>query len=125
MLKKLIQIQKLALPILSNYKVAAILITKDGDEINGVNIESYIPSSSVCAERNAIFSAISLGYDKQSFTEIHVLGGPDDNYIISPCGQCRQFIYEFIPNAIIFMYNKKNEIIKSKIGDLLPMGFVK
>ena len=125
MLNKLIKIQKQALPVLSKYQVAAILVTKNGEEIKGVNIESNIPSSSICAERNAIFSAISLGYKKEDFKEIHVLGGSDDDYVISPCGQCRQLIFEFIPHAMIFMYNKKNKVIKSKISNLLPMGFIK
>lgn len=123
MLNKLKQLQKKSLPILSNYPVAAIIKTKNNNYIEGVNVESEIPNLSICAERNAIFSAITKGYKPSELKEIHILGGNDKDYIITPCGVCRQLIFEMNSEIIIYMYNQNNKIKKMQIFDLLPSAF--
>ncbi len=123
MFNKLKQLQKKSLPILSNYPVAAIIKTKDNNYIEGVNVESEIPNLSICAERNAIFAGITQGYKPNDFKEIHVLGGNDKNYIITPCGVCRQLIFEMNNNIIVYMYNQNDKIKKMRISDLLPEAF--
>lgn len=124
MLEKLLTLQKNSFASFSNFNVAAILITKDNSEIKGVNIESAILSSSICAERNAIFSAIAQGYSPKDFKEIHIIGGNSATVVTPPCGVCRQLILEFNPNIIVYGYNKNNKILKWPIRDLLPSAFV-
>ena len=77
----------------SKYKVAAILITKDGKEFSGVNIENASYGATVCAERVAIFKAVSEGYRKGDFKELFIINS--SNNIGSPCMLCRQVFVEF------------------------------
>jgi cytidine deaminase len=123
MLKKLIKLQNISRTKLSGFPVSAILVMKDGTEVSGINIESEIPSTSVCAERSAIICAINAGYEENDFKEFHILGGNESSFIISPCGTCRQFIFEVNSNIIVYMYNKNGKIKIAKIGELLPLAF--
>jgi len=97
----------------SNFKVGATLIDDRGNHYSGCNVENSSYGLSMCAERNAIFAGITQGYKPNDFKEIHVLGGNDKNYIITPCGVCRQLIFEMNNNIIVYMYNQNDKIKKT------------
>jgi len=83
------QLQKLkgkALAKYSHFHVASVLITANGSQYTGINIESSSYSLTICAERVALFKALSEG--EREFKEIHILS--DDERPVSPCGACRQ-----------------------------------
>ena len=74
----------------SKFRVAAILVTKDGKEFNGVNVENASYGATICAERSAIVSAISDGYKKNDFEKLYVMC--DNEKIGMCCMICRQVI---------------------------------
>lgn len=112
----------------SGYKVSAIAISKDGYEFEGVNVESSSFGATICAERTAIFNAITSGVKKGDIKEIHLMTfntKMDVQKTSTPCGICRQVISEMSnQNAKIFIYNyDTKEVIEKKISHLLPGGF--
>lgn len=111
----------------SNFYVGAALLTKSGKVYTGCNIEnaSYTPSN--CAERTAIFKAVSEG--EKEFVKIAVVGGPNknlDNYC-PPCGVCRQVIAEFaVDDFELILGTSQGEIESYKFFDeILPHSFRK
>ena len=95
----------------SNFRVAAILEMKDGKYIPGVNVENASYGASICAERNAITTAVSMGYKKGDFKNLYLM--VSGSKLSMPCFMCRQVIIEFMDadNMIIlmdiFLVNKK------------------
>lgn len=108
-----------AMPTYSNFHVGATLLTEDGKVYSGCNIETSSYSLTICAERTAIFKAISEG--ERKFKALAVAGDTDD--FISPCGACRQVISDLCGDIDIIMVNKKNEFKISKASELLPFAF--
>jgi cytidine deaminase len=108
-----------ALPTYSNFHVGAALLTEDGKVYSGCNIESSSYSLTICAERTAIFKAISEG--ERKFKALAVAGDTDN--FISPCGACRQVISDLCGDIDIIMVNNKNEFKVSKASELLPFAF--
>jgi len=103
----------------SKFKVGSALLTDDGSIVVGCNIESASYGLTVCAERVAVWKAISIG--KTKIMRIAVVA--DTEELTPPCGACRQIIWEFggdIP-VIFANLNGKNETIQMK--DLLPRAF--
>lgn len=103
----------------SEFKVGAALETDDGQIIVGSNVESASYGLTVCAERVAVWNAISQG--KRKITRVAVVADTED--LAPPCGVCRQIIWEFggdIP-VILANLNGKTETIQMK--DLLPRAF--
>jgi cytidine deaminase len=101
----------------SHYKVGAALLTTHGKIYTGCNIENAAYTPSNCAERTAIFKAISEG--DQDFAAIAVVtinGG-------APCGVCRQVIREFAPNLTIIVGNIAGDYQVLTLPDLLPNSF--
>jgi cytidine deaminase len=111
----------------SNFKVGAALLTKNGKVYKGCNIENAAYSPGNCAERTAIFKAVSEG--EKDFAAIAIVGGPADNgelTICPPCGVCRQVINEFVDCEefdIILGTNKPEDMKVYKLKELLPLGF--
>ncbi|WP_423189220.1 cytidine deaminase [Alkalibacterium sp. f15] len=104
----------------SNFPVGAALLTKDGKTYTGCNIENASYGLSNCAERTAIFKAVSEG-DKE-FDYLVVTGGTDEP--ISPCGACRQVMVEFFePDMKVLLTNKKGKIKETTVAELLPGAF--
>jgi len=102
----------------SNYHVGSSLRTKSGRIFTGVNIENAGYSHTICAERVAIFKAVSEGE-----TEFEVITVVTDNGG-SPCGSCRQVMAEFGLNTIVIMADEKGSIIKeATVEELLPEAF--
>ena len=105
----------------SNYRVSCILIMQDNKEIPGVNVENASYGATICAERNAITTAISLGYKKGDFKEIHIM--VDSDKIGTPCFMCRQVITEFFDNnSKIYLYGHNN-MEEYVVKDLCPYPF--
>ena len=105
----------------SNFPLAAALLTKEDKIFTGVNIENAAYGATMCAERTAIFKAVSEGY--KDFEAILIL--TNTNNPVSPCGTCRQVINEFNKDLeVIMMTKNKNEIIKNN-DELLPGSFSK
>lgn len=103
----------------SNYAVGAALLLDNGEIITGVNIENASFGGTVCAERSAVFSAVSQGF--KNFKAIAVV--TESSPPASPCGLCRQVLAEFAPDLPIIMANTKGEMAETNLGTLLPMQF--
>lgn len=108
-----------ALPTYSKFFVGAAVLTEDGKVYQAGNIETSSYSLTICAERTAIFKAISEG--ERKFKAIAVAGDTDD--FISPCGACRQVISDLCGNIDVIMVNKKNDFKVVKMSELLPYAF--
>jgi len=105
----------------SKFQVGAAVLCADGKIFTGCNIENASFGLAVCAERVAIFKAISEGSTK--FEAIAVIG--DTNKPCSPCGACRQVISEFGKDITLIMANLKGDVKIKKIKELLPEAFDK
>lgn len=105
-----------------NYPVAAILECANGELFSGVNVETSSPAAGVCAERNAIFSAIANGYKKENFKRIYILNKTDN--IITPCFICRQALNDYCNSDLeIVSYNKLGETKTFILKDLCSYAF--
>lgn len=106
----------------SKYHVAALLITNDLKEISGINVENASYGASICAERVAITKAISMGYKKGDFKEIHILN--DSGKKGMPCFLCRQVLVEFFDlDSKVFVYDINGDVVCYTIKDLCPYPF--
>ena len=108
----------------SGYKVGAALLCTDGTVYTGCNIENAAFSPTVCAERTAIFKAVSEG--QQEFSAIAVCGGK--NGVITgffpPCGVCRQVMAEFCPKDFtVYLVGPEGTYRTCTLGELLPESF--
>lgn len=103
----------------SNFLVGAALRTADGKVYVGCNIESASYGLTVCAERVAIWKALSEG--ERDFTELAVVA--DTETLTPPCGTCRQIIWEFCKHATIVLANLRGETEIVSIKELLPRAF--
>ena len=117
LIKHAIIAQKRAKAPYSRYFVGAALLTDTHEVVLGCNIESKAYPTTLCAERVAIFSALSQGYSKfQSMALITKDGA-------FPCGSCRQIIHEYTPNIPIYIANQSGEYISKTSTDILPFPF--
>lgn len=106
----------------SAYQVAAIVVTNDNNEFKGVNVENLSFGATICAERNAIASAITNGYQKGDFKELHIMN--NTNNIGMPCMLCRQVMNEFfLDDTKILVYNINGEKEVFTKGELCPYPF--
>lgn len=103
----------------SGFKVGSALFTKRGKVFTGCNVENVSYGDAICAEKVAIIKAISEGID--DFEKIVVFS--DAIKPASPCGSCRQILFEFNPDLLVIMASSKGEIVEKKIRDLLPDAF--
>ena len=113
--------RKWAVAPYSNFQVGAALFTSGGDIIGGANVESVSFGLTCCAERVALFKALTDG--KKSFSAIAVVaalaGGP------MPCGACRQLLAEYAPNAVVWIAdaNHPSRVREFTVRELLPETF--
>ena len=111
----------------SNFTVGAALLTKDGKIYTGCNIESASYSPTNCAERTAIFKAVSEG--AKNLEKIVVVGGKNGEITdyCSPCGVCRQVIAEFADEnfELILAKNENEYKIYNFFTDVFPLSFTK
>ena len=119
LIKEAIKAQKYARAKYSNFNVGVAIISSDNQIILGCNIESAAYPSTMCAERVAIYSALSQGISK--FKAIAIVS----SLSAKPCGPCRQIIYEYLGNIPIYISDGKNiaNYEEHYIKDLLPYPF--
>ena len=103
----------------SHFPVGAALECSDGTVYTGCNIENAAYGLTICAERTAIFKAVSEG--RRDFVRI-VIAGKSEDYCV-PCGSCRQVMMEFAPELEVICLNGKGEAKKFALRELLPYGF--
>lgn len=102
----------------SNFKVGAALLTKDGKVITGCNIENASYGATNCAERTAIFKAVS-----EQITNFDTIAVAAANHTTAyPCGICLQVMNEFMPEGSVLL-EKDGQIVEYKVKELLPFGF--
>lgn len=108
----------------SSFKVGAALLCSDGSIYTGCNIENASFSPTVCAERVAIFKAVSDG--KREFSAIAVCGGKDGvlaEKFCYPCGVCRQVLSEFCDKDFKIYVMSKDDVKEYALSELLPESF--
>ncbi|MBQ7308205.1 MAG: cytidine deaminase [Clostridia bacterium] len=103
----------------SHYNLGAALLTKSGKVYKGTNVENASYPLTCCAERIAIFKAVSEG--EREFDTI-VIRSNDDSFPY-PCGACRQVMAQFSKDLIVYVVNGKNEYERYTIKELLPHTF--
>ena len=103
----------------SHFPVGAALECSDGTVFTGCNIENAAYGLTICAERTAIFKAISEGH--RDLKRI-VIAGKSEDYCV-PCGSCRQVMQEFAPQMEVICLNGKGEAKHFALKELLPYGF--
>lgn len=104
----------------SNFRVGSAILLSNGKICNGCNVENASYGMTNCAERTAIFSAVAQFGPKIEIRAVLVTN--DHGVACSPCGACRQVIYEFGPDATIF-FQGANGAKQAHITELLPEGF--
>lgn len=106
----------------SKFRVGAILVTKDGREFPGVNVENASYGATICAERSAFVSAISNGYRPFDFDKLYIM--VDSPKISTCCFLCRQVITEMMePDKQIICMNQHGEERKFLVSELCPEPF--
>jgi cytidine deaminase len=111
-------VRKLAYIPYSNFAVGAALLAPDGTIYTGCNVENAAYPATICAERTALVKAVSSG--QRQFRAIAVMteGGG------SPCGTCRQVMFEFAPDMLVMLVDAHGKITaECTVRELLPMGF--
>ena len=105
----------------SNFRVGAAVLTEQGEIFPGCNVENASYGLTICAERSAIFTAVqSTKAPKLAIRAVAVVNG--DDVPCSPCGACRQVIFEFGENAIV-IFKGQHDYQDVPIVDLLPESF--
>jgi cytidine deaminase len=103
----------------SGFRVGAAIETAGGVVVTGCNIENASYGLTICAERVAIFKALSEGHRR--FRRIAVVAGGEEP--VTPCGACRQVLWEFGGNLEVILANTRRETGRHRLGDLLPAPF--
>lgn len=103
----------------SHFKVGAALLAKDGRVFQGCNIENASYGATNCAERTAIFKAVSEGV--REFEAIAIVASSED--YASPCGICRQVLFEFLPEGKVILDSDEKGMVTFTVRELLPLGF--
>ncbi len=103
----------------SKFQVGAALLAKDGRVFTGCNVENASYGATNCAERTAIFKAVSEGY--REFDAIAIVASSGD--FASPCGICRQVLAEFMPDGKVILDSKEKGMVTYSVRELLPSGF--
>ena len=106
-----------------NYPVAALVECTDGMIFEGVNVETSSPNSAICAERNALYSAITKGYKKNDIKAIYIMNKTDKECY--PCFICRQALIDLCnENTLIVTFNYKGtKSVSVSVKDLCPFSF--
>lgn len=108
----------------SHFPVGAALLTEDNQIFTGVNIENVSFGVTNCAERSAIFTAVSAGY-KPGFVKAIAVAGDTETFL-SPCSVCRQVMVEFChPETPVYLTRNDGEIFTTTVTELVPFAFEK
>ena len=126
LLQKAIEARRQSYSPYSHYQVGACLLCSDGTLYSGCNIENAAFGPTVCAERTAIFKAVSEG--KKDFSAIAIVGGPENCEESQlnpayPCGVCRQVMAEFCAPDFKIYCGTPTQYEEFTLGELLPKSF--
>jgi cytidine deaminase len=110
---------RVAIAPYSNFHVGAAIATASGKIYSGHNIESSSYSLTICAERVALFNALSDG--ERDFAMVAVVASSGD--FCPPCGACRQVLMDFAPNAVVVLSNAQGDQKEFQLSSLLPESF--
>ena len=120
-----LQARKKAYAPYSRFQVGAAILCADGSICTGFNVENASYPASNCAERTAVFKAVSEG--KRDFLAVAVMGGPQDEEPqadCTPCGICRQVLAEFAADGMVVITGTSTEDYRQyTLGELLPHSF--
>ncbi|QHX36813.1 cytidine deaminase [Spiroplasma sp. BIUS-1] len=106
----------------SNFRVSCIVYLKDGNKIKGVNVENAAYNPTICAERSALPQMIAQGYNKDDVELVALY--TDSEGFGSPCGTCRQTLFELLlDNQALWVYNKNEFLGSFEVKDFLPYAF--
>lgn len=122
MKEELIKLLDYAYAPYSHFHVSCIIEMKDGKFIPGVNVENASYGAAICAERNAITTAIAMGYNKGEFKKIYVMVSGDK--LSTPCFICRQVITEFFDkDSEVVLMGKNGDMKTYKVSEMCPYPF--
>jgi len=107
----------------SGFRVGAAILTRSGKVFTGCNVENSSYGLTNCAERTAIFSAVAAGQLSAEYELEAVAVVNHEGAICSPCGACRQVIFEFGPEATVIFRAHNGQMVELTARDLLPEGF--
>ncbi|MBI4474964.1 MAG: cytidine deaminase [Acidobacteria bacterium] len=119
LIDKALDARELAIAPYSGFKVGAALKAKDGKVYTGCNIENASYGLTGCAERVALYKALSEGV--REFTEIAVV--TDATTITHPCGACRQLLWEFCGDIVVHLHSTAGLNMQMRLSELLPYPF--
>jgi len=119
LVEKALSARELAIAPYSNFKVGAALLSKDGRVFTGCNIENATYGLTGCAERVALWKALSEGV--REFREIAV--ATEATSITHPCGACRQLLWEFCGDITVHLHSTQGLDVRRQLADLLPHPF--
>ncbi len=106
----------------SHFPVGAVLLMDDGQIIEGVNVENVSFGATNCAERTAIFTAVTQGYGPKSIQAIAVAGDTED--FLPPCCICRQVLVEFCrPDVPVYLTRRDGQIYETTVRQIVPLAF--
>ena len=106
----------------SHFPVGAVLLMDDGQIIEGVNVENVSFGATNCAERTAIFTAVTQGYGPKSIQAIAVAGDTED--FLPPCCICRQVLVEFCrPDVPVYLTRRDGQIYETTVSQIVPLDF--
>lgn len=103
----------------SHFQVGAALLAKDGRVFQGCNVENASYGATNCAERTAIFKAVSEGV--REFEAIAIVASSGE--YAAPCGICRQVLFEFLPDGKVILDSNEKGMMIFSVQELLPFGF--
>ena len=120
LLREAVRASRLAVAPYSKFRVGAALLTRDGTVIRGANVESVSYGLTCCAERIALFKALTEGHD--DFTAIAIVAPHAQTM---PCGACRQLLAEYAPAARVFVADSRRpaQFREFTVDQLLPEAF--
>jgi cytidine deaminase len=121
LIKAALAARKRAVAPYSKFQVGAALLTRGGEIISGANVESISYGLTCCAERVALFKALTEG--KKSFVAVAVVAALKDGP--TPCGACRQLLAEYAPEAVVWIAdaNAPKQVRAFTVRELLPHAF--
>lgn len=103
----------------SGFNVGAALRAADGSVFAGANVENSSYGLARCAEQSAVQALVTSG--RREFDHVVVYSASDEP--ASPCGACRQILFEFSPSARVQLVNRAGKVVETTVADLLPLGF--
>lgn len=120
LLRRAREVRERAYAPYSGFRVGAVVVTEDGHRFEGVNVENASYRMTTCAEQSAIATMATAGV-RSPIVAVAVVGDGHDP--CTPCGACRQTVFEFGPEAIVYASGDAGRPLVATIAELLPHGF--